>query len=196
MWQERERWRQRIRVGLFVAAVALLFVAWLRSDSDTDVVRNLLHPIDAWFSDSPLPGAIPVPARAGQPSADAGRGATSSRVTTGVGTSGATTNNGSRNYGVPQAQNPDVTVVAGDSRPGQRDEPATRKDDTPPSSRSNPCDRRQESTQESTDARQTSRTGVPPCDPTPSHVGGETAAPRNGEADTSDPQPVGTENRR
>jgi len=50
MWQERERWRQRVRVGLFVGTVVVLFVAWWRSDSDTDVIQNLLHPIDAWFS--------------------------------------------------------------------------------------------------------------------------------------------------
>ena len=185
MWQERERWRQRVRLGLFVAAVVVLFVAWWRSDSDTDVMRNLLHPIDAWFSDSPLPGALPAPAPAGQPRADAGRGATSSRVTTGVGTSGGTTNNGSRNYGVPQSQNPNATAVGDDSRPVDN-ERTTSKDTTQPS-RPNPCDPREESAQASTDTPQTSRTGVPPCDQPPPPVGTDAASPRNGDAGASAP---------
>ena len=196
MWQERERWRQRVRVGLFVGTVVVLFVAWWRSDSDTDVIQNLLHPIDAWFSDSPLPGAVPVPAPAGQPRADAGRGAASPRVTTGVGTAGATPNKGDRNYGVAQSQNPDATAIADDSRAVDRDDRVTRKDATEPSSRSKPCDRDQESAPESTDTRQRSRTATSPCDQVPSSTGTDTPASREGDVDPANPQPVGTGNGR
>ena len=53
MWAERERWRQRVRVGVFVVAVCTLVIAWWRYERDPRSMPGLFSPIDSWLGDTP-----------------------------------------------------------------------------------------------------------------------------------------------
>lgn len=89
MWAERERWRQRVRVCIFVVAVSTLVTAWWRYDRDSRSMPALLSPIDKWISDSPRPDSRAPAAAAASPNSDRSGAASE---TSGVGTAGRTAN--------------------------------------------------------------------------------------------------------
>jgi hypothetical protein len=89
MWAERERWRQRLRVCVFLVAVSTLVTAWWRYERDPGSMPALLSPIDKWISDSTPPDGRSTPAAAAGPNSDRGGAAPG---TSGVGTTGRTAN--------------------------------------------------------------------------------------------------------
>ena len=73
MWAERERWRQRVRVGVFVVAVCTLVIAWWRYERDPRSMPLLFSPIDSWLGDTPTTNR-PAPSTATAASSSASTG--------------------------------------------------------------------------------------------------------------------------
>ena len=69
MWQERDRWRQRVRVIVFVTALMTLVVAWWRVRDDPRSLPSLFS-IDTLFGGAPVePRPAPTPPAPGPPTA-------------------------------------------------------------------------------------------------------------------------------
>lgn len=96
MWAERERWRQRVRVGVFVVAVSTLLTAWWRYERDPRSMPALLSPIDRWIGDSTAPDSR-SPSSTASPNSDRSGAAPQAA---GVGTTGRS-GNPDANYRTP-----------------------------------------------------------------------------------------------
>src|SRR5215204_5643245 len=66
MWQEHERWRQKVRVVVFVAALSALLIAWWRVSSDPRSLPSVFS-VDGFFGgpepNPPAAAAPPAPDR-------------------------------------------------------------------------------------------------------------------------------------
>jgi hypothetical protein len=169
MWAERERWRQRVRVGVFVVALFTLVTAWWRYERDPRSMPGLFSPADSWLGESP-PTNRPAPANA----AAGARGATGAPAANppgGVGTTGRS--GGSRTPAYRPGSPAGGTALPGAPSSGRvsndDERVADEKSDTSNGERPSqpaPCEPRSESPQESPATPPAARAGAPPCEET------------------------------
>ena len=172
MWDERERWLQRVRICVFVLAVSTLVTAWWRYDSDPRAMPMIFSPIDAWLHDTTQPKPQPISPRASVPETGAGRSGTATGGAS-VGTTGrGSTGNGNDRVGPSANGNAAIVTVEPPRSVGslEREARATRTPAKQAPSQLDPCDPRQKTTpnsttQKSTDTPPSPRAGgALPCD--------------------------------
>jgi hypothetical protein len=185
MWQERHRWRQRMRICFFVLALSTLFIGWWRYESDSDSMPALFSPFDALLGETPQPNPRPAPstAVAGPNSRNIGP---APEEPAGVGTGGRGSS-GNPNYRqVPSAGGSPSSSPVGSgvrripqgSAVVEPDESAAQKDSQ--RAPSAPCDPSQKTAPGSTDAPQPAQAGAPPpCNEESTERTGDTAEPRS-----------------
>jgi len=164
MWEDSERRRQRVRVSIFVLALATLLVAWLRLDSDSRSAPAIISAIDAWFTGTPQPVSRPAPSAAAAAPGTSTAG-TAPGSSTSVGTTGGSGGTGPRDYRVNPS--PDRNAVTPRTTAQPRlvlPREAAPVDETGPPSRPDPCDPRPASGQDAGDRVAASRPGDPPCE--------------------------------
>ena len=171
MWAERERWRQRVRVCVFVVAVSTLVTAWWRYDHNSRSMPALLSPLDKWISDSAPPDSRATPSVAASPNSNTvgGTSGASGVGTTGRGANpdvtyrtGATGQGTVRSGNVSTPRTGDIDYAVAEPRKSDRDKQV-------------PCDPR--ATQASKDTPQTSADEALPCDEALPQPGLDTAPP-------------------
>ena len=169
MWADRERWRQRVRVGVFVVAVSTLVAAWWRYERDPRSMPGLFSPIDSWLGDTPTTNR-PSPSTATAAPTGA-RGGPAPDPPGGVGTTGRSGGplTPAHRTGAPAGG----TVLPGapsSGRVSNDDEPVTDKNADKTNgqrpSQPAPCEPRSASTQEPNVPPPAGRTGAPPCEET------------------------------
>ena len=179
MWAERERWRQRVRVGVFVAAVSTLVTAWWRYERDPRSMPGLFSPVDSWLGDTPTTNR-PAPSNAAA-GPSAGRSGPAADPPGGVGTTGRSGGPRTSDYRTGSPAGGTVLPGAPSSGRVSNDERVTDKNsDTSNGQRPSqpaPCEPRSESTPESNATPPAARAGAPPCEETRPERPPDPAAP-------------------
>jgi|SRR6187455_3528714 len=177
MWQERHRWRQRMRICFFVLALSTLFIGWWRYESDSDSMPAFFSPLDALLGNTRQPTARPAPSTVVASPNSRNIGPAPGEPA-GVGTSGGRGSSVNRNSPQgPSAGGSVGTVTVRPRRVVEPDEPAKKDSQQAPLA---PCDPTQKAAPESTDAPQTARAGAPPpCNEESTERSTDTAEPRS-----------------
>jgi hypothetical protein len=164
MWQERERWRDRVRLVVFVMAVSALLTAWWRLDNDPRRSSPLLFPLGVWLGQTPPATSRPAPTLPATDPNNA-RGGAVNDAPTSVGTTGRSI--GARNpdyrLGPPVESSPTGTAPRPAYVAEPRDLPRRKPADKPPSQPA-PCGPREGTPPDVSDAAPEGRKGVPPCE--------------------------------
>ena len=169
MWQDRDRWRLRFRVVIFVLAASALVTAWLMHAGDAFSVPTVLLPIDGWLGITPQPHTGPALSTA----APASTGSSQSARETGTGTPGTPRTGGTAggvgtsgpNHGA-SPDRPVTTVTFGPQAVTQQEPSKHRRSEDTDATREVPCEPRHDGQAESIDT-QGAREGTP-CETGPS----------------------------